>query len=197
MADNPGVSFPDKNIEIVHRSDGSGTSFVFTDYLSKVSPEWKSKVGANTSVSWPAGLGGKGNDGVEGLIKQTPFSVGYVELIYAVNNKMAFADVKNAAGKFVTPSFESVTAAAASAKEMPADFRVSITNAPGATAYPISTFTWLLIPEEIKDAAKKKAVMDFLGWMLKDGQKDAQPLSYAPLPAAVVQKEEAQIKLIK
>ena len=145
-AANPGVNLPDKDIEVVHRSDGSGTTFVFTDYLSKVSPDWKTKVGANTSVSWPLGLGGKGNDGVAGLVKQTPNSIGYVELIYAVQNKMAFADVKNAAGKFVKPSFDSVTAAAASAKDMPDDFRVSITNAPGAGAYPISTFTWLLIP---------------------------------------------------
>jgi phosphate transport system substrate-binding protein len=196
-ADNPGVNLPNKDIEIVHRSDGSGTSFVFTDYLSKVSADWKSKVGANSSVAWPVGLGGKGNDGVEGLIKQTPNSIGYVELIYAVNNKMAFADVKNAAGKFVTPSFDSVTAAAAASKEMPADFRVSITNAPGAGSYAISTFTWLLIPTDIKDPAKKKDIIDFLAWMLKDGQKDAQGLSYAPLPAPVVAKVQAQIKLIK
>ena len=194
---NPGVNLPDKDIEVIHRSDGSGTSFVFTDYLSKISPEWKMKVGANTSVSWPVGLGGKGNDGVEGLIKQTPGSIGYVELIYAVQNKMSYADVKNAAGKFVTPSFEGVTAAAANSKEMPDDFRVSITNAPGAASYPISTFTWLLIPSEIKDGAKKTAITGFLQWMLTTGQKDAQGLSYAPLPKPVVAKVQKQIASIK
>ncbi len=196
-ADNKGVNLPNKEIEIIHRSDGSGTTFIFTDYLSKISPEWKTKVGANTSVSWPAGLGGKGNDGVAGLVKQTPNSIGYVELIYAVQNKMEFADVKNAAGKFVHPSFEGVSAAAANSKEMPADFRVSITNAPGATSYPISSFTWLLIPSEIKDPAKKKAITDFLGWMLTTGQKDCEGLSYAQLPKAVGAKEQAQIKMIK
>ena len=196
-AANPGVNLPSKSIEVVHRSDGSGTTFCFTDYLSKVSPDWKSKVGANASVQWPVGLGGKGNDGVEGLVKQTPNSIGYVELLYAVQNKMAFADVQNAAGKFVKPSIEGVTAAAAASKEMPADFRVSITNAPGATSYPISTFTWLLVPSEIKDATKRKAIVDFLGWMMTTGQKDAPGLSYAPLPASVVAKEKKQIALIK
>jgi phosphate transport system substrate-binding protein len=194
---NPGVNLPDKAITVIHRSDGSGTSFVFTDYLSKVNAAWKSKVGANTSVSWPVGLGGKGNEGVAGLVKQTPYSAGYVELIYAVQNKMPFADVKNADGKFVTPSFQSVTAAAASLKEMPADFRVSITNAPGAAAYPISTFTWMLIPSEIKDAGKREAIKGFLQWMLTNGQKDAEGLSYAPLPAAVAVKEAKQIASIK
>ncbi len=196
-ADNPGVALPGNAIEVVHRSDGSGTSFIFTDYLSKVSPEWKSKVGANTSVQWPIGLGGKGNEGVEGLIKQTPNSIGYVELIFAVQQKMLYADVKNSAGKFVKPSFTSVTAAAAASKEMPADFRVSITNAPGAESYPISSFTWLLVPSQITDPAKKKAITEFLGWMLTTGQKDAAGLSYAPLPTAVVGKEQAQIKAIK
>jgi phosphate transport system substrate-binding protein len=194
---NPGVNLPDKEIEVVHRSDGSGTSFVFTDYLSKVSPDWKTKVGANASVSWPVGLGGRGSDGVEGLIKQTPNSIGYVELIYAVNNKMAFADIKNAAGQFVTPSFSGVSAAAAASKEMPDDFRVSITNAPGAKSYPISTFTWLLIPSEIKDPAKKAAITGFLAWMLKDGQKDCEGLSYAQLPKGVVTKVQKQIAMIK
>jgi len=194
---NPGVALPDKDIEVVHRSDGSGTSFVFTDYLSKVSPEWKSKVGVNASVSWPVGLGGKGSDGVEGLVKQTPNSIGYVELLYAVQNKMAYADVKNAAGKFVKASFESVTAAAANSKEMPEDFRVSITNAPGAASYPISTFTWLLIPSQILDAAKRTAITGFLKWMITDGQKDAAGLSYAPLPKAVVDKDLKQIALVK
>jgi phosphate transport system substrate-binding protein len=194
---NPGVNLPDKEIEVVHRSDGSGTSFVFTDYLSKVSPDWKTKVGANASVSWPVGLGGRGSDGVEGLIKQTPNSIGYVELIYAVNNKMAFADIKNAAGKFVTPSFMGVSAAAAASKEMPDDFRVSITNAPGEKSYPISTFTWLLIPSEIKDPAKRAAITGFLAWMLKDGQKDCEGLSYAQLPKGVVTKVQKQIAMIK
>ncbi len=196
-AANPAVSFPDKAIVVVHRSDGSGTSFVFTDYLSKVSADWKTKVGVNSSVSWPAGLGQKGSDGVAGMVKQTPNSIGYVELLYAVQNKMPFADVKNAAGKFVTASFDSVTAAAASVKDMPNDFRVSITNAPGADAYPLSTFTWLLIPSQMPDAAKKKAVVDFLKWMIADGQKEAQPLSYAPLPKSVIAKEEKQIAQIR
>jgi phosphate transport system substrate-binding protein len=194
---NPGVKLPGNPIEVIHRSDGSGTSFVFTDYLSKVSPDWKMKVGANTSVSWPVGLGGKGNEGVSGLVKQTPNSIGYVELIYAVQQKMAYANVKNASGKFVKASFDSVTAAAAGVKDMPADFRVSITNAMGAGAYPISSFTWLLIPAQIKDPAKKKALTEFLSWMLTTGQKDCQALSYAPLPKAVVEKEQKQIGLIK
>jgi phosphate transport system substrate-binding protein len=194
---NGGVNLPDKDIQVVHRSDGSGTSFVFTDYLSKVSSDWKSKVGANDSVQWPIGLGGKGNDGVAGLVKQTPYSIGYVELFYALQNKMAFADLKNASGKFVTPSLEGVTAAAANSKEMPEDFRVSITNAPGDKSYPISTFTWLLIPKEIQDATKREAIKGFLAWMLTSGQKDAPSLSYAPLPKSVVAKEQKQIALIK
>jgi phosphate transport system substrate-binding protein len=181
----------------VHRSDGSGTSFVFTDYLSKVSADWKSKVGANASVSWPTGLGARGSDGVEGLIKQTPNSIGYVELFYAVNNHMAFANLKNMAGKFVIPSFTSVSAAAAASKDMPEYFKVSITNAPGAGSYPISTFTWMLVPSEIKDAAKKAAIVGFLGWMLKDGQKECEGLGFAPLPKAVVAKVQKQISMIK
>lgn len=197
VSTNPGVKLPASDIEVVHRSDGSGTTFVFTDYLSKVSGDWKSKVGANTSVSWPVGLGGKGNEGVAGLVKQTPGSIGYVELIYAVQNKMPIADVKNEAGKFVAPSFESVTAAAAASKQMPADFRVSITNAPGAGSYPISTFTWLLVPSQINNAAKREAIKGFLAWMLTTGQKDCEKLSYAPLPKAVVAKEQQQIALIK
>lgn len=194
---NHGVKLPGSDIEVIHRADGSGTTFIFTDYLSRISGEWKSKVGANTSVSWPTGLGGKGNDGVAGLVKQTPGSIGYVELIYAVQNHMAFADVKNAAGKFITPSFAGVTAAAANSKGMPADFRASITNQGGAATYPISSFTWLLIPSEIKDPGKKKAITDFLSWMLTTGQKDCEGLSYAPLPKAVVAKEEKQIAMIK
>jgi phosphate transport system substrate-binding protein len=195
---NAGVKLPATDIVVVHRSDSSGTSFVFTDYLSKVSPDWKGKVGANSAVSWPVGLGGKGSDGVAGLVKQTPGAVGYVELIFAAQNNMGFADVKNSSGKFVTPTFESVTAAAAAAsKDMPADFRVSITNAAAPNAYPISTFTWLLIPSEIKDAGKRTAIADFLKWAITDGQKAAQPLSYAPLPKPVVDKELKQIAQIK
>jgi phosphate transport system substrate-binding protein len=194
---NPGVKLPAKDIEVVHRSDGSGTTFIFTDYLSKVSPDWKSKVGANASVSWPTGLGGKGNEGVSGLIKQTPNSIGYVELIYAVQQKMPYANVKNASGKFVKASSASVTAAAAAAKDMPDDFRVSITNGMGEAVYPISSFTWLLIPSEIKDQTKKKALTDFLTWMLTTGQKDCEALSYAQLPKAVIAKEQKQIALIK
>ncbi|HTW67480.1 MAG TPA: phosphate ABC transporter substrate-binding protein PstS [Bryobacteraceae bacterium] len=196
--DNPGVNLPNQDITVVHRSDGSGTSFVWTDYLSKVSPQWKSKVGSNTSVNWPVGLGGKGNEGVAGLVKQTPYSIGYVELIYAVQNKMEYGSVKNMAGDFVKADFTSVTdAAAGAAKNMPADFRVSITDAPGKNAYPISTFTWLLIPEKIDNAAKEKAITEFLKWMMTAGQGYAQGMSYAPLPKPVVAKEMKQISLIK
>lgn len=195
-SDNPGL--PDKPIVVVHRSDGSGTTFIWTDYLSKVSPEWKSKVGANASVNWPVGLGGKGNEGVSGLVKQTPYSIGYVEMIYAISNKMGVAFVKNSEGKFVKGELANVTAAAAGAvKTMPADYRVSITNAPGKEAYPISSFTWLLVPSTIADAGKKKAIVDFLNWMVRDGQKFADALGYAPLPkevAAKVQKTIGQIK---
>jgi phosphate transport system substrate-binding protein len=194
--DNPGVKFPNADIQVVHRSDGSGTTFVFTDYLSKVSPEWKSKVGANTSVNWPVGLGGKGNEGVAGTVKETPNSIGYVELIYAVQNKMAYGSVKNASGNFVKADFNTVTEAAA-AKNMPDDFRVSITNAAGKNAYPISTFTWLLIPSSIPDAAKAKTIKGFLQWMLADGQKYAAGLSYASLPKEVVAKEVKQIAKIQ
>jgi len=195
---NAGAKLPDNEIVVVHRSDGSGTTFVWTDYLSKVSPEWKSKVGANTSVSWPAGLGGKGNEGVAGIVKQTPNSIGYVELIYALSNKMAYGFVRNSAGTYLKADLDSVTEAAAStAKTMPNDFRVSITNAPGTKAYPISSFTWLLIPSKNDDPAKKKAIVTFLHWMLTDGQKYAGALGYAPLPKDVVAKEEKQIALIK
>ncbi|HLK51129.1 MAG TPA: phosphate ABC transporter substrate-binding protein PstS [Bryobacteraceae bacterium] len=196
--DNPGVKLPAEEIVVVHRSDGSGTSFIWTDYLSKVSPEWKSKVGANTSVSWPAGLGGKGNEGVAGTVKQTPNSIGYVELIYAIQNKMSYASVKNESGSFVKASLEAVSAAAAgAAKNMPADFRVSITNAPGKNAYPISSFTWMLIPSHIPDAHKAKAIQAFLQWMLTDGQKMTEALAYAPLPKEVVAKETKQIAQIQ
>jgi phosphate transport system substrate-binding protein len=195
--DNPGVKLPDADITVVHRSDASGTTFVFTDYLAKISPEWLSKVGRSDSVSWPTGLGGKGNEGVAGAVKQMPNSIGYVELIYAVQNHMQYGPMKNAAGAFVKADFNTVTeAAAGAAKSMPDDFRLSITNAPGKNAYPISTFTWMLIPDKINDATKRKAIVDFLNWMMTDGQKDAVPLSYAPLPASVVAKEKKQIDKI-
>jgi phosphate transport system substrate-binding protein len=197
QADNKAVKLPGTDIVVVHRSDGSGTSGIFTDYLSKVSPAWEKKVGKGNSVQWPTGLGGAQNAGVAGLVKQTPGSIGYVELIYAVQNKMGYASVKNAGGKFVKPSFDGVTAAAAAMKAMPEDFRVSIANGPGDKTYPISSFTWMLIPSQISDPAKKKGIVDFLNWMLTDGQKDAQALSYAPLPPAVVAKEKKQIALIK
>jgi phosphate transport system substrate-binding protein len=194
---NPGVNLPDRDIVVVHRSDGSGTTYIWTDYLSKVSPEWQSQVGKGTSVKWPVGLGGKGNEGVAGMIRQLPGSIGYVELIYAVQNNIPYGSVKNAAGTFVKASLESVTAAAASAPKMPADFRVSITNAPGKDAYPISSFTWLLIPEQSKDPAKGKILAAFLNWMVTDGQKMTAALSYAPLPEGVVQKEKEAIKLVR
>jgi phosphate transport system substrate-binding protein len=198
MKANPGVKLPASDIVVVHRSDGSGTSYVWTDYLSKVSPEWKTKVGVNTSVNWPVGLGGKGNEGVAGLVKQTPNSLGYVELIYAIQNKMGYAKVKNSAGTFVKPDLASVTAAAAgTAKEMPADFRVSITNAAGKDAYPISSFTWLLIPSKIPDPAKKKAITEFLNWMLTDGQNMVEALAYAKLPKPVVDMEKKAITKIQ
>jgi phosphate transport system substrate-binding protein len=195
--DNPGVKFPNEDIQVIHRSDGSGTTFVWTDYLSKVSPEWKSKVGANTSVSWPVGLGGRGNEGVAGLLKQTPYSIGYVELVWAAQNKLTIGLVKNASGNFVKASVESVTeAAAGAAKEIPADFRISITNAPGKQAFPISSFTYLLIPSQIPDAAKGDAIKGFLQWMLADGQKYAAGLFYAPLPKEIVAKEMKQISQV-
>ncbi len=194
---NPGVNFPDKDIIVAHRSDGSGTTFIWTDYLSKVSPEWKSRVGSNTSVQWPIGLGGKGNENVAGLIRQLPGSIGYIELIYAVQNNITYGSVKNSAGNFVKASLESVTAAAASSPKMPADFRVSITNAPGKDAYPISSFTWLLVPEQAKDAAKGKILVDFLNWMVTDGQKMTNALSYAPLPDNVASKVKEAIKQVK
>lgn len=193
---NPGVKFPDQSIIVVHRSDGSGTTYIFTDYLSKVSKEWESTVGKGTSVKWPVGLGGKGNEGVAGQIRQLQGSIGYIELIYAVENKITFGLVRNAAGNFVKASLEGVTEAAASVKNMPADFRVSITNAPGKTAYPISSFTWLLIPEQAKDPKKGKIIADFLNWMVTDGQKMTAALSYAPLPANVVEKVKAAIKQV-
>ena len=195
---NAGVNLPDKNIVVIHRSDGSGTTYVWVDYLSKVSPEWKSKVGVNTSVNWPVGLGGKGNEGVAGLIKQTPNSMGYVELIYAIQNKMLYGKVRNSAGTPVKADLASVAAAAAGAvKTMPADFRVSITNAAGQDAYPISSFTWLLIPSKIQDQAKKKVIREFLQWMLTDGQNMVEALSYAKLPKEVVAMEQKAIAAIE
>ena len=183
---------------MVHRADGSGTTYIWVDYLSKISPEWKSKVGVGTSVNWPVGLGGKGNEGVSGQIKQTEYSVGYVELIYALQNKLPYGRVRNAAGNFIKADLASVTAAAAGAAEsMPDDFRVSITNAPGKNAYPISSFTWLLIPAKIQDPTKKKVITDFLKWMLGPGQKMTEALAYAQLPKQVIAKEVKAISLIQ
>jgi phosphate transport system substrate-binding protein len=194
---NPGVNLPKNDIVVVHRSDGSGTTFCWTDYLTKVSKDWEKTVGRGASVKWPVGLGGKGSEGVAGQVKQTPNSIGYVELIYAIQNKMSYGKVKNAAGELVQADLASVSAAAASVKDMPADFRVSITNAPGKAAYPISTFTWLLIPEKISDPVKDKAIKDFLGWMLTTGQTMVEKLDYAPLPQSVVAKETKQIAQVK
>ncbi|MGA8012113.1 MAG: phosphate ABC transporter substrate-binding protein PstS [Candidatus Acidiferrales bacterium] len=194
---NPGVNLPGEDIVVVHRSDGSGTTYIWTDFLSKASDDWKNKVGKGTSVNWPVGLGGKGNEGVSGLVKQTPNSIGYIELIYAVQNNIPYGKVQNADGKFVRADLAGVTAAAGSLKDMPEDFRVSITNAPGAKSYPISSFTWLLIPAQISDAAKRDAIKDFLKWMLADGQKFNEGLSYAQLPKTVIGKESKAISLIQ
>jgi phosphate transport system substrate-binding protein len=195
---NPGVNLPNADIVVIHRSDGSGTTYIWTDFLSKVSDEWKNKVGKGTSVNWPVGLGGKGNEGVSGLVKQTPDSIGYIELVYAAQNGISFGKVQNSAGKFVKADLASVTAAAAgAAKDMPPDFRVSITNAPGATAYPISSFTWLLIPAHIEDAAKRDAIKGFLKWMLTDGQKYNEGLTYAQLPKSVAEKELKAISSVQ
>lgn len=195
---NPGVKLPAEDIVVLHRSDGSGTTYIWSDYLSKVSAEWKSKVGTNTSVNWPVGLGGKGNEGVAGLLKQTPNSIGYVELIYAIQNNLPYGSVKNEAGDFVKASLAGVSAAAAgAAKTMPDDFRVSITNAPGKGAYPISSFTWLLIPAQVQDASKKAVIKDFLAWMLTTGQQDCEALAYAKLPKEVVAKEQKAIAMIQ
>jgi len=193
---NPGVNLPNQPIIVIHRSDGSGTTFIFTDYLSKISSEWQNQVGKGTSVKWPVGLGGKGNEGVAGMVRQMQGSIGYVELIYAVQNNIAYGTVKNAAGNFVKASLESVTAAASSVKNIPADFRVSITNAPGKDVYPISSFTWLLVPVESKDKAKGKILADFLNWMVDDGQKMTAQLTYAPLPETVVQKVKSAIEQV-
>ncbi len=195
---NPGVNFPGNDIVVVHRSDGSGTTYIWTDFLSKISEEWKNKVGKGTSVNWPVGLGGKGNEGVSGLVKQTPNSIGYIELIYAVQNNISYGKVQNAADKFVKADLAGVTAAAEMAsKEIPDDFRVSITNAPGATSYPVSSFTWLLIPAQISDAAKRDAITGFLKWMLNEGQNYNEGLSYSRLPKPVIAKELKAISQIQ
>jgi phosphate transport system substrate-binding protein len=194
---NPGVNLPDQEIVVVHRSDGSGTSFIFTDYLSKVSSEWKEKVGTNTSVNWPTGIGGKGNEGVAGQVKQTPGALGYVELIYAIQNKMPYAEIKSAAGEFVKPTLEAVTAALATAT-IPDDFRFSMTNAAGKGAYPIAGATWLLVYEQQKDPAKGKKLVEFLQWALTKGEEMTKDLDYAPLPAelrARVLKRVEEIKI--
>ena len=193
---NPGVKLPDQDIVVVHRSDGSGTTFIFTDYLSKVSSEWKSKAGSNTSVNWPAGIGGKGNEGVSGQVKQTPGALGYVELIYAVQNKLPYSDVKNSAGEFVKPTVDSITAALATA-EIPDDFRFSMTNAPGKDAYPIAGATWLLVYQQQKDPAKGKKLVEFLKWAAKDGEKMAKNLDYAPLPENVQERVLKEVNEIK
>jgi phosphate transport system substrate-binding protein len=191
---NPGVKLPAEDIIVVHRSDSSGTSYIWTDFLSKTSDEWKKKVGTGTTVNWPVGIGGNHNEGVMGTVKQQPYSIGYVELIYAIQNNEPYGDVQNADGVFVKASLEGVSAAAAgAAKDMPADFRVSITNAPGKTSYPISSFTWLLIPAKINNAATRDAIKGFLKWMLTDGQKDCEALSYAKLPTQVIEKETKAI----
>jgi phosphate transport system substrate-binding protein len=195
---NPGISLPSTDITVVHRSDGSGTSYIWVDFLAKLSPEWKKKVGVATSVNWPVGVGGKGNEGVSGLVKQTPGSIGYVELIYALQNKIHYGSVQNQAGEFLKASVESVTAAAAAAAaQMPKDFRVSITNAPGKGVYPISSFTWLLVYENPKDKAQARIFVEFLKWALTEGQKFAPALGYAPLPDSVVKLELAAIQQIK
>ena len=194
---NPGIKFPSDQIVVIHRSDGSGTTFIFTDYLSKISPDWLGQVGRGVSVKWPVGLGGKGNEGVAGMIRQMQGGIGYIELIYAVQNNIPYGTVKNAAGDFVKADLASVTAAAASVKTMPADFRVSITNAPGKDAYPISSFTWMLIPVQSKDPSKGKILNDFLNWMVDSGQKMTADLTYAPLPDNVATKVKEVIRQVK
>jgi len=195
---NDGASLPATDITVVHRAEGSGTTYIWADYLSKVSPEWEKKVGFNTAVNWPTGVGGRGNEGVAGLVSQTPGAIGYVELIYAIQNKISYGSVQNLAGEFVKASVESVTAAAtAAASQMPPDFRVSITNAPGKGVYPISSFTWLLLYENAKDKTQAKAMVDFVKWALTDGQKYCAALGYAPLPDSVVKLEMAALARVK
>ena len=198
QAANPGVSLPNSEITVVHRSDGSGTSYIWCDYLSKVSPEYRKTVGVATSVNWPAGVGAKGNEGVAGLVKQTPASIGYVELIFALQNKMSYGAVQNLAGEFVRASTETVSNAATEAvKSMPKDFRVSITNAPGHNVYPISSFTWLLLQQSPRDAVRSKMMVDFVRWALTDGQQYAPQLGYAPLPKEVVAMEMEALKQVR
>lgn len=186
--DNPGVTLPNDRIIVVHRSEGSGTTFIWTDYLSKVNKEWNDGPGKGTAINWPVGIGGKGNENVASLVRQNPGAIGYVELIYALQNKINFGEVKNASGKWMKASIEGVTAAAASVKNMPADYRISITNAPGADSYPISSFTYLLIPMKPNDASKAKVLHDMLSWIIKSGEGEATQLSYAPLPAELAEK---------
>ena len=196
--DNPGVKLPDQAIIVVHRSDGSGTTSIFTDYLSAVNSEWKTKVGTGASVKWPVGLGGKGNEGVAGQVKNTKFTIGYVELAYAVENKLPYASLKNKEGQFVSPTIKSISAAASgAAKHMPADYRISLVNQPGKETYPIVGFTWLLVYEQQKDPVKGKKLVEFLNWSLHKGQKMAEPMLYAPLPEQVVKMVEKTIKGIK
>ncbi len=196
VKDNPGVKLPAQSIVVVHRSEGSGTNFIFTDYLSKISAEWAGGPGKGASIKWPVGLGAKGNEGVAGMIRQMDGAFGYLELIYAAQNHIPYGTMKNAAGNWVKASLEGTTAAAASVKNMPADFRVSITNAPGKDAYPISSFTWLLIPMQSKDQARGKIMVDFLTWMLDDGEKMTAALDYAPLPDSVAAKVRESIKQV-
>jgi phosphate transport system substrate-binding protein len=195
--DNPGVSLPNQEIIVVHRSDGSGTTYIFTDYLSKVNSDWKNGPGRNTAVAWPKGIGGKGNENVAGLVRQMPGTIGYVELIYAMQNKIPFGYVKNAAGAWVKGSIDGVSEAAASVKQIPSDYRVSITNAPGKGAYPISSFTWLLIPTQPKDGSKEHVIKDFLQWMLDHGESEVSALYYAPLPKNVSDKVRASVSQLK
>ncbi|MFC5863000.1 phosphate ABC transporter substrate-binding protein PstS [Acidicapsa dinghuensis] len=195
--DNPGAKLPNLSISVVHRAEGSGTTFIFSDYLSKVSKDWENGPGRGSALNWPKGIGGKGNDGVAGYIRQLPGSIGYVELIYALQNHIAYGEVRNAAGHWVKASIAGVTAAAASVKQMPADYRVSITNAPGADAYPISSFSWLLIPTQGQDAAKRKVLKDFLNWMLIGGEKEVSSLYYAPLPDSLIAREHQTVDNLK
>jgi phosphate transport system substrate-binding protein len=191
--DNPGAKLPNLSINVVHRSEGSGTTFIFTDYLSKVSKEWENGPGRGGAINWPRGIGGKGNEGVAGYIRQLPGSIGYVELIYALQNHISFGDVKNAAGNWIKASIAGVTEAAASIKQMPADYRVSITNAPGAQAYPISSFSWMLVPVHAQDPAKGRVLKDFLNWMLNSGEDQVASLYYAPLPKSLIAKVHATV----
>jgi len=195
--DNPGVQLPNQEVFVVHRSDGSGTTYIFTDSLSKVSNDWENGPGKGGGVNWPKGIGGKGNEAIAGMVRQTPGAIGYVELIYAMQNKIAYGEIRNAAGTWVSATIDGVTEAAASMKTMPADYRVSITNAPGKNAYPISSFTWLLIPKQFADASKGAAVKGFLGWMLDKGQSEASSMGYAPLPAQVQEMERKTIATVK